>query len=261
MCSVNIVRYGLLGGLLLFISPGVSPGVSPLAYAQSQPADPAATPPPIPSQAPQRVMRPSPPRRLPPNRVQPGGGLDADQQACSNTTEALTALVPVDNPVMTALPHPSFWFYIPDSPDLIQSGEFILLSADEKTQMYNTQVALANGPGLIRVPMPAELASGLSQDTYYHWYFNVTCQAPDGEGAVLSVNGWIYRSADGVDPAPPDNNPVAHWYDTLDQAALRLSEAPQDSSAQQAWADLLTAGELGELIDKPIVDTAHLVEE
>ncbi|MEM9905278.1 MAG: DUF928 domain-containing protein [Cyanobacteria bacterium P01_D01_bin.44] len=257
MRSVNIVRYGLLGGLLLFISPLVSPGASPLANAQPQPAAPAATS----GQPPQRVIRPSPPRRLPPNRVQPGGGLDADQQACSNTTEALTALVPVDNPVMTERPHPSFWFYIPDSPDLIQSGEFILLSADEKTQIYNTQVALANGPGLVRVQMPAELTSGLTEDTYYHWYFNVTCQAPDGEGAVLSVNGWIYRSADGVELAQPDNNPVAYWYDTLDQIALRLSEAPQNSSAQQAWADLLTAGELGELIDKPIVDTANSVEE
>ncbi|MEO1402035.1 MAG: DUF928 domain-containing protein [Cyanobacteria bacterium J06635_1] len=258
MRNVNIARYRwLLSGLLLLISPVFSPRGIPLADAQSLPAAPAAPP----GQAPRRVMRPSPPRRLPPNRVQPGGGLDADQQACSNTPEALTALIPVDNPVMTGLPYPSFWFYIPDSPDLIQSGEFILLSADEKSQIYNTQVALSDVPGIVRVQMPTELESGLSEDTYYHWYFNVTCQAPDGEGAVLSVNGWIYRSADGVELAQPDNTPVAYWYDTLDQAAIRLLEAPQDSSAQQAWADLLTAGELGELIDKPLVDTADWVEE
>ena len=79
-----------------------------------------------------RIERPLPPRRLPPNRVQPGGGLDVAARACTTEGPALTALVPVENPVFTAQDHPTFLFYFPDAPETVSYSEFILLSAVEK---------------------------------------------------------------------------------------------------------------------------------
>ncbi|NEP15869.1 MAG: DUF928 domain-containing protein [Leptolyngbya sp. SIO4C1] len=184
----------------------------------------------------QRAPRPAPPRRLPPNRVRPGGGLNPAQQACSDTTEALTALVPIDNPVMTERAYPSFWFYIPDRPEAIQSGEFILLSADEKEQVYAAPISLDQTPGFVRLQLPETLPVGLAAAADYHWYLNLTCQADAGEETVLSVNGWIYRT-DAI--AQPDDSPAELWYDEVDQTALRLLTDPEDSSAQQAWREIL----------------------
>ena len=206
-----------------------------------------------------RIMRPRPPRRrrLPNNRVQPGGGLDVAIRSCTPDGEALTALVPAENPVFTMRDYPTFLFYLPDAPETVDYAEFILLSADEKTEVYSTQFSPV-ASGIVSVSIPAEVDKALVVGEAYHWYLNVHCQTTTG---VPAVNGWVERVAeDGLENSVSESVLPDIWYDAIaDTAQTLLAEqqsAQLQEDAQTVWAQLLTAAELGELVNVPIVGPA-----
>ena len=138
---------------------------------------------------PRPPQRPRAPRRFPPNRVRPGGGLDSIAQSCAPTNPPLTALVPEENPVYTTAAHPTFLFHLPDSPESIRYIEFIVLSADEKEQIYAAQLTPTES-GIVAISMPSSSSRSLEIDQTYHWYLNVHCQ---NIADVPSVNGWVQR--------------------------------------------------------------------
>jgi len=142
---------------------------------------------------PANTKRPAPPRRIPPNKVKPGGGLDPSYQACENDKSSLTALIPVNNPVLTAQSHPSFLFYISDKATAIDYGEFSLFTASEKTRIYSTKIDLKNTPGIIKINLPNASEYALEMDRSYHWYFRVYCQTETDNPRFLDVDGWIER--------------------------------------------------------------------
>ena len=206
-----------------------------------------------------RIMRPRPPRRrrLPNNRVQPGGGLDVAIRSCTPDGEALTALVPAENPVFTMRDYPTFLFYLPDAPETVDYAEFILLSADEKTEVYSTQFSPV-ASGIVSVSIPAEVDKALVVGEAYHWYLNVHCQTTTG---VPAVNGWVERVAeDGLENSVSESVLPDIWYDAIaDTAQTLLAEqqsAQLQEDAQTVWAQLLTAAELSELVNVPIVGPA-----
>ena len=184
--------------------------------------------------------RPTPPRRIPPNKVKPGGGLDFGQQACSQGQKSLIALIPVENPVLTAQSHPSFLFYIPDSASAISHGEFSLFTTEEKTRIYSTEITLDSTPGIIKIDLPPSPQYALQTDKPYHWYFKVYCQKELGSQTFLDVDGWIERVAltpsrvRQIEAASPEI-----WYDAIAQTAKSLIAAPQDPAVRDRWFKLL----------------------
>ena len=202
--------------------------------------------------------RPAVPNRPPPNRVQPGGGLDASVQACSPESRPLTAIVPVENPVFTAVAHPTFLFYFPDDPAAVNYAEFILLSADEKEEIYTTRFT-PTAPGIASVSLPATAEKALEAGQSYHWYLNVHCHTTSG---VPSVNGWVQRVADGEQIVQsPDSQMPRLWYDQVARTAALLTgsqsvisaTAAAGSDPQRQWNALLSAAGLGDLIEIPVV--------
>ncbi|MEL6553177.1 MAG: DUF928 domain-containing protein [Cyanobacteria bacterium J06621_11] len=220
-----------------------------------------------------RIERPLPPRRLPPNRVQPGGGLDVAARACTTEGPALTALVPVENPVFTAQDHPTFLFYFPDAPETVAYAEFILLSADEKEEIYSTQFS-PMASGISSISLPAEASKALAVGEAYHWYLNLHCETTAG---IPSVNGWVQRIAADELGAISGNVPGAVstdsqlpdvWYDAIAQIAQIMTAHQQNTDAvdepalvelapaEKEWAQLLTAAGLSDLIGVPVVGGA-----
>ena len=199
----------------------------------------------------QQSRRPAPPRKLPPNRVQPGGGLNAAARACEAENDSLTALVPVENPVFTASATPSFLFYFPDTPDSIDYAEFTMLTADEKTQVYAEQF-MPSAAGIVRVSLPAEASQALQVGEAYHWYLNVHCQASEN---VLTVDGWAQRVAapSEVDVAEGSELPPV-WYDAIALASESVTGLSVAEPAQQQWESLLRAAGLSELVDVPVLE-------
>lgn len=217
----------------------------------------------------QSRRRPTPPRRLPPNRVQPGGGLDIAVQSCDPASPPLTALVPRENPVYTASTHPTFLFYLPDPPETVDYAEFILLSADEKQQLYSARFVPVQA-GVVSISLPAA-ATALDPEQPYHWYLNLHCQTTD---AVPAVNGWIQRLVSEAasptatpDPETPDpeNLPLL-WYDEIARLySILLTQQPltpaapgelAQAQARSQWADRLAAIGLDALVDAPLAEPA-----
>ena len=198
--------------------------------------------------------RPAPPRRIPPNKVKPGGGLDFARQACIDDTESLTALIPVDNPVLTVSSHPSFLFYIPDAPSAMQSGEFSLFTADEKSRIYSTSITFEQTPGVIKIDLPPSEEYALEKGKLYHWYFKINCQSDANSLTYLDVNGWIkpveatFARQSKIDTADPDI-----WYDAIAKVAEDLINFPQDAAIRDRWKKLLKYIDLEELENIPVI--------
>ena len=224
----------------------------------------------------QRRRRPRPPRNVPPNRVQPGGGLDIAVQACDPNSLPLTAILPKPNPVLTVSEYPTFLFYLPDSPDKVSHAEFILLTADEKEEIYSTEFK-PTASGVVSISLPAEPRYALENDQIYHWYLNLYCQ-PDSVDArqaenrqaenrqaenrqnnasIPAVNGWVKKAAAGNVRELDENGLPAIWYDAIAQLAADLASEqsnPQQAQQQaQQWSTWLTAIGLSEIADPSVV--------
>ena len=207
--------------------------------------------------------RPRPPASPPPNQAKPGGGLDSDSflQACQHPTESLTAIVPVQNPVFTAQAHPSFWFYVPDSPNAILAAEFSLLSSDEKTRIYSTRFTLPQVPGVVAVELPNTPETALAEGEMYHWYFKLYCEGNLSNQADLNVNGWVQRMALSSGQRPLDGISTAHiWYDRVTEVAHNLRTRPDDSDSQKRWDTILQEANLEELSNTNILGPVNVLE-
>lgn len=187
---------------------------------------------------------PAPPNRLPPNRVQPGGGLSVAATSCE-AERPLTALVPVENPVFTESGAPSFLFYFPDDPAVVDYAEFVLLSADEKEQIYSERF-VPDAPGIASVSLPAG-SEMLAVDEAYHWYLNVHCV----DATVLTVDGWAQRMASANGVESEGALPVV-WYDAIAAAGEEMAMAGSGEVRQQ-WERWLTAAGLEALVDEPVL--------
>lgn len=184
--------------------------------------------------------RPVPPKRIPPNKVKPGGGLDYSIRACESEESSLTALVPVENPVLTTQSYPSFLFYIPDPASAISYGEFSLFTASEKTRIYSTKINIKDTPGIIKIDLPNSPQYALETEQPYHWYFKLYCQTETDTPVYLDVDGWVRRvpttsnTTEQIETASP-----VIWYDAIAIAAQNLIATPQDPIIQSRWLELL----------------------
>ncbi len=186
------------------------------------------------------TKRPPPPRRVPPNKVTPGGGLDITYQSCNQANKSLIALIPIDNPVLTTQAYPSFLFYIPDPPAEISHGEFSIFTANDKRRIYQTSIDFAQTPAIIKINLPANSEYALAREQKYHWYFKVYCQDFLKNNKILDVDGWIQRASltpaikSKIEAASPDI-----WYDTTSMVVEDLIANPQNQTARDRWLKLL----------------------
>ena len=201
--------------------------------------------------------RPAPPRRIPHNKVKPGGGLDFSLQACSKDSKSLVALIPIENPVFTTQPFPSFLFYIPDKATSINHGEFWLLSADDKTSIYKTSVAFDNTPGIVKIDLPSDPQYALEEGKSYHWYFNIFCRDNFETSVSLNIDGWVQRI-----PLTPTRKEMIEagstevWYDSIVFIADNLINYPRSEEMQLLWLKLLQHINLEHLKEAPIIETS-----
>lgn len=186
-----------------------------------------------------------------------GGG---SRSPCSSTSIPLTALIPETNWGKTVAATPTFWFYVPYSPDEAHSGEFVL--QDEKyNDVYRTPFTLPQTPGFVSLTVqPPE--GTLQTDKWYFWSFKLYC----GEKAStpVFVEGWVQTIAltpqlqqqlktGTKDYAVYSANGI--WYDAVDRLArLRLADT-QNVLLNGEWSELLESRGVGlnQLTQEPII--------
>lgn len=200
----------------------------------------------------------------PENQREPGGGLGAKsyKPSCSNPNKSLTALVPIENWVLTTSEHPTFWFYVPDSQQAVNYGRFSLLARDGKQKIYQTRFELPQEPGIVSISLPASLETALEEGTIYYWDFSVNCKHNTSLEPDLLVYGWARR----VTSTPETERQIREgkpdiWYDALTRLAYLRLASPQEQELTKQWYSLLKSVDLQNLAQKPLVGSVLISEE
>lgn len=187
----------------------------------------------------------------PPNRGTPRGTVGTGSRGdCLSTTKPLTLLAGEPGLEQTVSEHPTFWVYVPYTPDATTSGEFSLQEGDE--EVYRVPFQLPTARGIVSITLPGRVA--LESDKEYRWYVDINCPSlkPSRHPTPVSVTGIVKRvamsaplTADLSNAKTPLQRAASYaqhglWFDTLTELAhLRLNQ-PQNREARQAWVDLFS---------------------
>lgn len=174
-----------------------------------------------------------------------GGGSRSD---CPRIEPPLTALMPVSNGGTTVAERPTFWFYVPYSPEQAPVGEFVLQD-EARNDIYRIPFTLPNTPGFVSFKIPST-QTPLAIGKWYRWYFKVYCDRNPSSSPIF-VQGWVQRIT--LTPALENQLKVSEsrkdkvyatnriWFDALDHLAnLRLTNST-DAALERDWSKLLGA--------------------
>lgn len=172
-----------------------------------------------------------------------GGG---SRSPCPPIDPPVTALMPATNWGKTVASHPTFWFYVPYSPQEAPAGEFVLQEEKGK-DVYRIPFTLPKTPGFVSFSTPST-AAPLEVDKSYHWYFKLYCDAQKSSTPIF-VEGWVQRVAltpelESQLKAAKQQEYVVYaangiWYDALDHLAQMRLTNPANARFAQEWASLL----------------------
>jgi hypothetical protein len=217
------------------------------------------------------------PPPLPPRRGLPSGNREeAGSRSGGNAANAqrLTALVPEHPDFIfgkTVSDRPSFWFYVPYSPEQIETIQFVLQNEHEKT-ITEMDVLKPTTPGIMQIRLPDQTPA-LEVNRFYRWFFKIKLahsnrQQPRRPREWRYVEGLIQRvresssmteSHGGDRTSSSQLRRAEHyaslgiWYDALTLLAeLRIAH-PADRQIDRYWRELLQTVELENLADQEIV--------
>ncbi|MEH2411453.1 MAG: DUF928 domain-containing protein [Nostoc sp.] len=220
----------------------------------------------------QSFQQPKLPRNgAPTGRRRAGAGRSPE---CPSSLTRLTALVPGDEGksflASTVAENPTFWFYVPQLPETMHSGEFVLqvLSGKDVQNVYRTPLTLSGKPGIISITPPAQPQYYLKADKKYHWYFHVYCGDPEKTSDNFYVDGFVQRQVltqalyNQLKTAKPKEY-IAYsanniWYDALTNLGQLRRTNPQNATINKDWVDLLNAVGLQDIAKEPIVQDYNL---
>lgn len=178
---------------------------------------------------------------------------------CPVTEFPLTALMPISNWGKTVAEHPTFWFYVPYTPEQAPIGEFVLQEDEgrkdesrkdeDRKDIYRVPFTLPQTPGFVSFSVPPT-QNPLEVGKSYRWYFNLYCDRYQSTSPDF-VQGWVQREA--LTPALDEQFKAAKprqdriyvdnliWFDAIAHLAnLRLSNST-DTSLNRDWNKLLGA--------------------
>jgi hypothetical protein len=161
----------------------------------------------------------------------PTPGTSRPEATCPKTNKPLTALVANKGSDYTRSEYPTFWFYIPYTPDRISNMEFLLLNGKEDRTVYRTAIALTQKPGIIKITIPSSPQYAIKANENYRWYFMLDCEPDRSDEPDRVVDGWVQRK--------PTNFQQEFWYDTIANLAERYAANPENSEIKAAWVNLL----------------------
>lgn len=101
----------------------------------------------------------------------------ASRGDCPEVQTPLTALIPTSNSGTTVAPRPTFWFYVPYSPQEATSGEFVLLDRQWNV-ISQIPFRLTETSGLIGITIPTTEPE-LEINKEYRWSFKLFCEGEE----------------------------------------------------------------------------------
>ena len=136
---------------------------------------------------------------------------------CPKVDIPLTALIPNNsNFHKTTEAKPTFWFYVPYSPQEIPIGDFVLQNR-ERDDIFRKDFTLPETPGFVSFTIP-ENEDSLNLGEEYIWYFRLFCDS-EKESTPDYVQGYVTRVA--VDDSINNNIDINTPLDDMIQLARK----------------------------------------
>jgi Domain of Unknown Function (DUF928) len=210
-----------------------------------------------------------PPPPAPPSRGVPGNRTVSASMSGNSCDLKLIALAPQFNANTsgqiseksvwgkTTSPHPTFWFFVPETPRSTQL-EFFLQNQQEE-DIYRTSVPTPQQSGTIGVRIPTSQAP-LQLNQNYHWTLKAKVPCGTSTPNRVYVDGWVTRvNLPGVSQ---QNNSDSYaqkgiWYDAVTSLAQQRLQKPNDLQVEQDWSDLLESGNLQSIAKQPLLRSGY----
>jgi hypothetical protein len=169
---------------------------------------------------------------------------------------SLMPLLPETREGLTVSERPSLFVYVPQTK--AKTGYFVLKDKAEDFY-YQTQVAIPEGGGIVRLTLPED-SPALEIGTIYQWSFVVACELPVRVDSPR-VDGWLQRiestnldKYEGVDSLEAATSYGAEgiWYDVITTLADLRRSQPQTYT--QAWVEFLSSVGLETVANEPILE-------
>ncbi len=200
---------------------------------------------------------------------------------CPNQAK-MTAFVPPPRPEervrrsdapidLTLSERPTFWVYVTAMPTDAEV-QFTLQDAAGKRELYNTRFTVSGQTGLVGVQIP-KTAPALKVGENYMWQMAMRCDR-DSRDSDPIIGSWVQRITaeqlkpmGGFNPSPivqqlaratEREKPSLYaelgiWQDAVTSLIQLRRNQPNDVELTEDWRDLLTAAQMRELIDTPIL--------
>ncbi|MEL7038472.1 MAG: DUF928 domain-containing protein [Cyanobacteria bacterium J06592_8] len=209
------------------------------------------------------AKRPDAPDNGTPSGDSTPGGTRPEAQ-CPDTEKPLTAISQNQGQDFTVSEYPTFFFYIPYSPEQVESIEFLLLNKTERQTIYRTDIQLTQGPGIIQIKIPAQPQYSLKLDEDYRWRLNLDCKPEQTIEPDQTVNGWVRRLSENpelrnrLSTEEPSyiayqNNQI--WYSAIASLAELVLANPNNLELDKAWSELLQSLGYEWVILEPFVES------
>jgi hypothetical protein len=207
---------------------------------------------------------------------------------CLDTEIIVTRLVGQNDPLdltLTTSQYPTFWFYVSDTPEQVNSGKFSL--QDNQGRKYlraNFQLPKVSGKttsGILSITLP-QSAKPLEVGRTYQWIVEIPCSQTEMSSnpestpeTPASTYGLVERlTLSEVDTNLNNQLNTASnslekvdiyaqnglWFDALTELAKLRLEYPHIEALNKHWRSLLTEVGLNGLIDRPIVGSVNITE-
>lgn len=167
----------------------------------------------------------------------------------------------------TVSEHPTFWLYIPQLPERMKTGEFIL-QTETGEDLERTQIKLPSTAGTIAISLPPDSPYSLTVGKKYQWYFKIYCDESISDSDYVFVDAWIERvsfSSELKQQLQMTNKKDYTiygdryiWYNALTSLGKRLQTSPNDRKFKTDWYYLLESVDLSHLSDVPIIKIYQL---
>ncbi|BAY35739.1 hypothetical protein NIES2111_00550 [Nostoc sp. NIES-2111] len=163
---------------------------------------------------------------------------------------------------LTTAAHPTFFFYIPQTPKPIQGLEFVLRDNESVTPLYKKTFQPVGQAGIVSVTIPAQQAP-LKTGKSYNWSFSMICDLQNRD-QDLFMKGKIERVQDEnlAEQIQETNQPLdqaiiyataGFWENALSTLGNLRRQRPNDPEVKKYWTDLLSSVELSEVADQPLL--------
>lgn len=178
---------------------------------------------------------------------------------------------------LTVSQYPTFWFYVPYTPEQATSGIFSLQDPAGLNEYWRTEFQLPENsgtttPGIVSITLP-QSAEPLERDFTYQWFFELNCPLPEPSNqftTAASIYGRVKRVE--VNPELEEKlndttNPLERaaiyaseglWYNALTEVGELYQENPQSAALGNLWSDLLKDIGFEEVATEPMVGEVEI---